>query len=206
MLGKIEVKFPKKLISCISDIHTRKKCLGLAILRFVLFPCHRCSFWSWQERNHASVLSGKKRAMQFAILPPLTFLNTQLCHTGLLYHLFILHPAQRGLNLGYSPKAHYCRHLALTSHSALPDAVCSTPKCRILPQTTVGSLLQAQHMVSSQPCCCSRKKGCCVNGGKRAETTSCKYLGHITTESLWELFLYYVTEIWKTIPCSNSSK
>lgn len=121
--------------------HVWKNCLGLAILRFVPFPCHRCLFWSWQERIHASVLSGKKRAMQFAILPLWTFLNTQLCQTGLLYHLFVLHPAQWGLNLGYSPKAPYCRHLAFTSHSALSDAVCSTPKCWILPQTTMGSLL-----------------------------------------------------------------
>lgn len=55
---------------------TWKKCLRLVILRFVSFTCHRCSFWSWWRRNCASVLTFKRRAMLFCILPALNFLNS----------------------------------------------------------------------------------------------------------------------------------
>lgn len=91
---------------------TWKKCLRLVILRVVSFTCHRCSFWSWWRRNCASVLTCKRRAMLFCILPAQNFLNLWFCQTG---HLSMSHPAQWGLYLGYSPKAEYCRWTAFIS-------------------------------------------------------------------------------------------
>lgn len=51
--------------------------------------------------------------MLFLVLPSLSFLTIWLCQTG---HVPMLHLAQRGLYLGYSPKAQYCSYAAFISY------------------------------------------------------------------------------------------
>lgn len=105
---------------------TWKNCLRLVILRFVSFTCHRCSFWSWWRRNCASVLTCKRRAMLFCVLPALNFLTLWFCQTG---HLSVLHQHRGSLYLGYSPKAEHCRWTAFISSKVVMAFSISTAWC-----------------------------------------------------------------------------
>lgn len=145
---------------------TRKKCLRLVILRFVSFPCHRCSFWPWWGRNCAPVLTYKRRAMLFPILPSLSFLTTCFCQTG---HLSI---SQWGLYLGYSPKAQYCRCTALISYKVVMAFLIQCCLMLYVEHQSAGAndcqaiLWEARHKLQSWSYCHSKRKGCWVSGEK----------------------------------------
>lgn len=148
---------------------TWKKCLRLVIPRFVSFTCHRCSFWSWWRRNCASVLTFKRRAMLFCILPALNFLACGSASQGFLH----VTPSTVRSVSGLLPKG---RWMAFTPsklvifHPALPDAACRTLKGRMLYQ--LGSPVRGTTNTAATSCCCSKGAGWVENTEKEENSTT----------------------------------
>lgn len=91
------------------------------------------------------------------------------CQTG---HLSILHSAQWGLHLGYSPKAQYCRRTALISYKLVVAFLIQWCLMLYVEHQSAGAndcqarLWEAQRKLQPWSCCHSKRKGCWVSGEK----------------------------------------